>query len=162
MGSLAAAGRKRHGFKEGRLAYGEMTARGFVNCASLSALSSTRFSKPFVLTCCVGRWEMIVWLTNVVDPSPSAQVDVAPSTGGVDQDTQYGGSRRMREDAGGRRVALFRSEVYFAPIRSSSVATNRSMWSWRERLLSPVEPVGDSGEVVSVGINASLRPLGLL
>ena len=150
MGSLAAAGRKRLGFKEGRLAYGEMTARGFVNCASLSALSSTRFSKPFVLTC------------NVVDPSPSAQVDVAPSTGGVDQDTQYGGSRRMREDAGGRRVALFRSEVYFAPIRSSSVATNWSMWSWRERLLSPVEPVGDSGEVVSVGINASLRPLGLL
>jgi len=29
---------------------------------------------------------MIAWLTNVFDPSPSAQVDVAPSTGGVDPD----------------------------------------------------------------------------
>jgi len=28
MGALAAAGRKRRGFKEGGLSYGEMTARG--------------------------------------------------------------------------------------------------------------------------------------
>ena len=35
MGALAAAGRKRRGFKEGGLAYGEMTARGFVNSAIL-------------------------------------------------------------------------------------------------------------------------------
>jgi len=28
MGALAAAGRSRRGFKEGELAYGEMTARG--------------------------------------------------------------------------------------------------------------------------------------
>ena len=35
MGALAAAGRKRRGFKEGGLAYGEMTARGLVNSAIL-------------------------------------------------------------------------------------------------------------------------------
>jgi len=34
-GALAAAGRNRCGFKEGGLAYGEMTARGFVNSAIL-------------------------------------------------------------------------------------------------------------------------------
>jgi len=31
MGALASAGLKRRGFKEGGLAYGEMTARGVVN-----------------------------------------------------------------------------------------------------------------------------------
>ena len=35
MGALAAAGCKRRGFKEGGLAYGEMTSRGFVNSAAL-------------------------------------------------------------------------------------------------------------------------------
>jgi len=35
MGALAAAGRKRRGFKEGGLAHGEITARGFVNSAVL-------------------------------------------------------------------------------------------------------------------------------
>ena len=38
------------------------------------------FSKPFVLTCLVGRWGVVVWLTNVADLSPSAQVDVALSS----------------------------------------------------------------------------------
>jgi len=36
--------------------------------------------------CRVGRWGIIVWLTNAAEPSPSAQVDVAPSTGGNDLD----------------------------------------------------------------------------
>ena len=39
--------------------------------------------KVIVLLSRVGRWEMIVWLTNVADPSPSAQVYVSPSMGGV-------------------------------------------------------------------------------
>ena len=33
MGALAAVGRKRRDFKEGGLAYSEITARGFVNSA---------------------------------------------------------------------------------------------------------------------------------
>ena len=41
---------------------------------------------------------MIVWLTNAADPSPSAQVDVAPSTGGGDPDKR--GSRRIRNRPG--------------------------------------------------------------
>ena len=35
MGALAAAEHKHRGFKEDGLAYGEMTARGFVNSAVL-------------------------------------------------------------------------------------------------------------------------------
>ena len=35
MGALAAAGRKSRSFKEGGLAYGELTARGYVNSAIL-------------------------------------------------------------------------------------------------------------------------------
>jgi len=31
---------------------------------------------------------MAVWLASAADPSTSAQVDVAPSTGGVDPDTR--------------------------------------------------------------------------
>ena len=34
MGALGAAGRKRRGFKEGGLAYDEMTSQGFVNTRS--------------------------------------------------------------------------------------------------------------------------------
>ena len=34
-GALAVAGRKRRGFKEDRLAYGEITSRWFVNRAAL-------------------------------------------------------------------------------------------------------------------------------
>ena len=51
MGALAVAGHKRCGFKEGRLAYGEMTARGFVNSA---ILHTHTYSEPFVLT---AAWE---------------------------------------------------------------------------------------------------------
>ena len=47
------------------------------------------FLEPFVLTCCLGRRGMIVWLTSAADPSPSKQVDVAPSTGGVDPETLW-------------------------------------------------------------------------
>jgi len=36
-GTLAAAGRKRRGFKEGVLAYGALAARGFVNGATLTS-----------------------------------------------------------------------------------------------------------------------------
>ena len=44
MGALAAARRKHCGFKEGGLAYGEMTARDFTNSAVLPSrvLLSTR------------------------------------------------------------------------------------------------------------------------
>jgi len=42
MGTLAAAGRKRCGFKEGGLAYGEMTARGFVNSSGLGLINFKR------------------------------------------------------------------------------------------------------------------------
>jgi len=42
MGTLAAAGRKRCGLKEGGLAYGEMTARGFVNSSGLGLINFKR------------------------------------------------------------------------------------------------------------------------
>ena len=62
-----------------------------------------------MLTCRAGRWEIIVWLTSVVDPSPSAQVDVAPSTGGVDPDIR--GIKKNTE----KRGALRRITVYHDP-----------------------------------------------
>jgi len=101
MGALAVVGRERRDFKEGGLAYGEMTARGFANSAVLPPIKRT-FSEPFVLTCRVGRWGMIVWLTNVSDPSPSAQADVAPSTSGVDPDIR--GIKKNTEPSGALRM----------------------------------------------------------
>ena len=71
------------------------------------------FSESLVLTCRMGRWGMVVCLTNVADPSPSAQVDVAPSTGGVDQDTR--GIKKNTEEPSG---ALRRTTLYI---------TNRSL-----------------------------------
>ena len=106
MGAPAAAGRKRRGFKEGGLAYGEVTARGPVNSAALpSRVHGFLTSEPFVLTCRVGRWEMVVWLTIVSYPSPSAQVDVAPSTGGVDPDIR--GIKKDTEPSGALRRTTF-------------------------------------------------------
>ena len=52
---------------------------------------------------------MIVLLTNVADPSPSAQVDVAPSTGGVDPNIW--GIKKNKEPSG----ALCRNTVYHDP-----------------------------------------------
>jgi len=107
MGALAAAGRMRSGFKDGGLAYGEMTARGFVNSAALP--SRVHFSEPFVLACRMGRWGVVVLLTSVTEPSSSAQVDVAPSTGGVDPDTR--GIKKNTEPSG----ALRRTTVHHDP-----------------------------------------------
>ena len=46
----------------------------------------------------------------------------------------------MREDAGGRLVALLRSKAFCAdPLELR--ATNWSMQPWRDRLWSPMEPV---------------------
>jgi len=52
---------------------------------------------------------MIVLLTNVADPSNSAQVDVAPSTGGVDPNIW--GIKKNKEPSG----ALCRNTVYHDP-----------------------------------------------
>jgi len=52
---------------------------------------------------------MVVWLTNVADPSPSTQVDVAPSTGGVDPDIR--GITKNTEPSG----ALRRTTVHHDP-----------------------------------------------
>jgi len=41
---------------------------------------------------------MVVWLTDASDASPSAQVDVAPSTGGVDPDIR--GFKKNTEPSG--------------------------------------------------------------
>ena len=50
---------------------------------------------------------MVVCLTNVADPSPSAQVDVAPSTGGIDPDIR--GIKKYSEPSGVlRRTAVHR------------------------------------------------------
>jgi len=41
---------------------------------------------------------MIVWLTNVADPSPSAQIDAAPLIGGIDPDVR--GVKKNTEPSG--------------------------------------------------------------
>jgi len=52
---------------------------------------------------------MIVWLKNAADPSPSAQVDVAPLTGGVDPDIR--GIKKITIPSG----ALRRTTVHHDP-----------------------------------------------
>jgi len=74
------------------LAYDEMTARGPVNSAVLP--SRVHFFEPLVLTCRFGRWGIVARLANVDDHSPSAEINVAPSTGGVDPGIW--GIRRIR------------------------------------------------------------------
>jgi len=52
---------------------------------------------------------MIVWSTDAADPSPIAQVDVAPSTGGVDPDIR--GIKKNTEPSG----TLRRTTVHHDP-----------------------------------------------
>ena len=66
------------------------------------------------------------------------------------------GQGNVREDAGARLVALLRSEFFFAPIRSNSVATNRSMSVVVEGWAVVADGAGYSGKAASVGIKFTL------
>ena len=71
--------------------------------------SRVHFSKPFVLTCRV----VIVWLMKYVsDPSPSGQLYVAPSMGGVDSDIR--GIKNFTEPSGALRRTTVHHELKLA------------------------------------------------
>jgi len=75
---------------------------------------------------------VIAWLTNAADPSPSAQVDVAQSTGGVDPDTR--GIKMDMEPSGAlRRTAVYRDlELVWDESAVSSVEKTDSISSTPE------------------------------